>query len=67
MRYKKQYNDSSQVLVSCETGNSIERGNLFATYLSSSYSWNYKQFKIFSALKKEENNTRDDSLKIDST
>ena len=44
MRYKKQYNDSPQLLVSCQIGNSIERDNFSAVYLSNSYSWNYKLF-----------------------
>ena len=42
MRNKKQYNDSPQVLVSRQAGNSIERDNFSAMYLSNSYSWNCK-------------------------
>ena len=42
MRYKKQYNDSPQVLVSRRTGNSIQRDNFSAMYLSNRSSWNYK-------------------------
>ena len=45
MRYKKQYNDSPQVLVSRQTSNSIERDNFSATYLTNSYIWNYKAFR----------------------
>ena len=44
MRYKKQYKNSPQVLVSRQTGNSIERDNFSAMYLLNSYSWNYKLF-----------------------
>ena len=44
MRYKKQYNDSLLVLVSRQTGNSIERDNFSAMYLSENYSWNYTFF-----------------------
>ena len=40
----KQCNDSPQVLVSRQTGNSIERDNFSAMYLSNCYSWNYKLF-----------------------
>ena len=32
MRYKKQYNDSSQVLVSRQTSESTDRDNFFAMY-----------------------------------
>ena len=38
MRYKKQYSNSPQVLVSCQTGNSIEKDNFSAMYLSNNYS-----------------------------
>ena len=55
MRYKKQYNDSRQVLVSRQIGNSIEKDNFSAMYLSNSYSWNYLNFfEIFSASKNED-------------
>ena len=38
MRYKKQYYHSPQVLVSRQTGNSIERDNFTVAYFSKSYS-----------------------------
>ena len=38
MRYKKQNNDSPQVRVSRQSGNSIERANFSAMYLSNNYS-----------------------------
>ena len=50
--YKKQYNDSHQVLVSRQTHNSIGRDNLSVMYPSNSYSWNYKLFLNFVCIKK---------------
>ena len=38
MRYKKQYDDSPQVLISRQTGNSLERDNFFAMYHLKNYS-----------------------------
>ena len=38
IRYKKQYNGSPQLLISRQTGNSIEKDKSLAMYLSNSYS-----------------------------
>ena len=40
MRYKKEYNDLPQVLVSRQTSNSIERDNFSAMYVS------FEQFRL---------------------
>ena len=57
MRYKKQCNDLPQVLVSRQTGNSIERDNFSAMYLCNGDSLNSEFVYISLALKNKENDT----------
>ena len=58
MRYKTQYNDSSHVLASRETSNSIKRDNFSVMNLWNCPSWNYKLFRNFFCLEIKENDVQ---------
>ena len=58
MRYKKQYNDSSHVLVSRQTGNSIEKTTSLLFIFQTITAGTMNVFETLSASKKEKNDMR---------